>query len=172
MLPIILAVSPAAPSEVYGAAFNGGVPGPCTGGNRGLFKSPDGGSHWIPLDILYLARGIALDPVDSQVLYVLDYNQRLVKSTDGGATFQLLTAAPVGNFSTLAIDPGDPSHLYGGASGYPDTLGAVYSSPDAGATWQQVGSGFDGNVFNLALDPSTPGRLWASTEHGVFVFDP
>ncbi len=159
-VPFSLAVSPTAPSEVYvGTAA-------CSALGSDLFKSTDGGSTWIHLDLSLNLLAFALDPTDSRVLYLVDFDSHLVRSTDGGSTFQPLTQPPGAELTAVGVAPSDSRRLYLGA------VGAAYSSPDAGATWQQVGGGFDGTVAGLAVDPSTPGRLWVATDNGVFVFDP
>ncbi len=165
--PYALAVSPAAPNEIY---LSGLVADPfhCTSNVPvGLLKSADGGASWTPIG--GFMRLVAPDPVDPQVVYALDSLFHLVKSTNGGTSF-----APPGAvagsrlFSALVIDPGAPNRLYAGLAG----AGKVVTSADGGASWRQLGGAFDGDVLDLAVDPTTPGRLWAGTDHSVFVFDP
>jgi photosystem II stability/assembly factor-like uncharacterized protein len=153
-----LEVSAAAPSLVFASALGGGT---CPRPLIGLFKSVDGGAHWT--EIADFMRQVIPDPTDPQILYGLDYFGHLKKSTDGGATFvrldvQILTA--------LAINPDNPSRLYGGDNNI------VLTSDDGGLTWEPFGSPIDSWVFDLAVDTEVPGRLWAATSRGLFVFDP
>ena len=126
------------------------------GGERGLYKSVDGGATWVQI----LAGGaytgvtdIVLDPRDSQVIYAAKH-QRLRsvwalvnggpesgihKSVDGGSTWtQLgggLPGADMGKIG-LAIEPSDPDTVYatielGGSTG------GFWRSQNAGASWSK-----------------------------------
>jgi len=89
----------------------------------------------------------------------------LVKSTDGGATWNEVGAGLPADYwvVALAIDPSAPRRLYAGTDGV-----GVFKSTDAGVTW--VGTGLtDGQVTGLAIDPVTPSTLYAGTDgSGVF----
>lgn len=93
-----------------------------------LLRSDDDGRTWTDLGIPPLY-DFALDPTDSN--HVVGTTERgPVVSTDGGASFDPIAAAPL-----LALLAWAPKALYGVA---PD--GVVHASTDGGLTWQVTGS--------------------------------
>lgn len=99
----------------------------------GLFRSDDGGEHWIKTtedgrlrQRAWYFTHIFADPKSTDTLYVL--NTGLFRSIDGGRTFNLLPA-PHGDHHGLWIDPNHPERLINGNDG-----GATISI-DNGKTW-------------------------------------
>lgn len=114
------------------------------GGGCGVYASTDGGQSWRPansgmLDLRITA--VAIDPSDPQTLYAGSDGGELLKSSDGGASWERLTAAlAVRPYSepreirAMAVDPADPNRvvLLGDNSG-------PMGSRDGGRTWQLLG---------------------------------
>ncbi|HYC77661.1 MAG TPA: glycosyl hydrolase, partial [Planctomycetota bacterium] len=149
-------IHPTKPDVVYVAAQ-----GPLwsSGGERGLYKTEDGGKTW--RRILHVSDDagvseVVADPRDPDVLYAAAYQRRrhvwtlhdggpdsgLYKSTDGGATWsKLARGLPTVHMGRigLAIPPTKGSRVYAiveaqeGASG-------VYVSENAGATFEKRSS--------------------------------
>lgn len=92
-----------------------------------LLRSADLGRTWADLGAPGLF-DIALDPADPAVV-VATSEQGTVRSTDGGATFSPIAAAPL--LTLLAWTDGT---LYG-----IDVEGVVHASADQGATWKARG---------------------------------
>jgi photosystem II stability/assembly factor-like uncharacterized protein len=132
--------------------------------NGGLWKSSDGGAHWMAtglksFDFVY---ALAVDPQSSAVVYA-GYSAGLLKSTDGGAVWRAVNAGlPEGGVGAIVFDPLDPRLMYALA-------GNVFTSTDAAASWSQIGSGLDDTSLALAIDPVTGTTLYAGTASGVFV---
>ncbi len=89
----------------------------------------------------------------------------LMRSTDGGQTWQKIGGVPVPAFE-IAPHPVDPRVLLlGGANG-------IYKSSDSGQTWRQVHSWkFNittpiGQVVNIAIDPANPSQAYAISTNG------
>src|SRR5437867_914822 len=80
----------------------------------GLYRSDDAGQSFAQFSSLRFG-AIAVDPTDSNVLYVGTYsgNAGLFKSTDGGQTLQDL--GQPGSFSALLVDRRNPQVVYAGA---------------------------------------------------------
>jgi photosystem II stability/assembly factor-like uncharacterized protein len=80
---VVLAIARHQPETVYAL------------GKQGVFKSQDGGGSWIQLaaglDPFASYNGIAIDPTNSQIVYVASRNAGAYYSTDGGNTFMALT---------------------------------------------------------------------------------
>ena len=126
------------------------------GGERGLYKTSDGGKTWTKV----LGAGewtgvtdVAMDPRDPDVLYAATWQRHrtvaafmgggpesgLHRSLDGGKTWEKLTKGlPEGSMGKIgiAISPQDPDVVYA-AIELDRRKGAVYRSSDRGASWEK-----------------------------------
>jgi cysteine-rich repeat protein len=169
-----LQLDPHDPEAVYAA------------GRASLFRSPDRGETWVRLSSWPLreadtqgAGTVSLSPstltkgllyAAVQVLATEGGTDRalLLRSTDGGKSFEALTSAPnfcptvesCGFAQALAVDPLDDRNLLLGGD-------RLYVSRDAGATWGDLGSELRG-VHGLALQSS---GVFAFGTSGVFSLD-
>jgi hypothetical protein len=106
-----LAISPAAHRVVY------------AGGENSVWKSFDGGEHWMQtgtgLPPGGLVTDLVVDPHDPAVVYAGVIEQGVFQSTDGGATWTSINLGlPVAAFSgPLRLSPGPPRTLYAGTAG-------------------------------------------------------
>ncbi len=129
------------------------------GGDRGLYKTTDGGKTWKAALTISENTGVTdlvLDPRNPDVMYAAAYQRRrhvwtiinggpesaIYKSTDGGATWNKLTTGlpkeELGRVG-LAVAPANPDVVYAiveAARG----KGGFYRSLDAGATWEKRNS--------------------------------
>ncbi len=126
------------------------------GGDRGLFKTTDGGTTWNRI----LGGGdytgvneVHFDPRDPEVLYAVTWQHYrnvaalmdggpetgIHKSTDGGATWRALTKGlpeqDMGKLG-LAISPQQPDVIYA-AIELARRTGGFYRSEDGGETWEK-----------------------------------
>jgi hypothetical protein len=93
---------------------------------------------------------LAIDPLTPTTLYASD-GLRILKSTDGGATWSLSTSSyAAGGYQGLAIHPLTPTTLY--AFGGKTT--------DGGATWTATGPP-PFSVSAVVVDPLTPTTVYA-----------
>lgn len=165
-----MVVPAASPNTVYAAASG-----------TGFSRSLDGGANWTNQLLPGQAQStsIAVDPTDSQVVYVGTFFQGVFKSIDGGNTFTQ-TNNGLGNQTTnfspnqsgavvfsIAIDPTNPNTIYLG------TFLGVYKSTDGGANWSAMNNGFNVvsgptsagfRVFQLAIDPTSPNTIYAAVQ--------
>jgi hypothetical protein len=127
-----------------------------------IYKSIDGGSHWnaipevLPPDEIADIESMAIDPLNSSILYVGIYDKGIYKSIDGGIKW-----SEVNNGLTdkkfivfLFFDPLEPTILYKRSLG-----SGLYKSIDGGANWSATNIGLydiDNNVTILVSDPTTP----------------
>jgi photosystem II stability/assembly factor-like uncharacterized protein len=136
-----LAVDPRNPQRVF-AAVQGHPFGP--NADRGLYRSEDGGAHWVrvlAIDEHTGANGVVIDPAHPDVVYATFWEGRLGPWEDGNE--------------------------------FNGTAGGIYKSTDAGGHWQRIGEGLPKNAaqINLAIAPSVPERLYAmvaTTEPGDY----
>jgi photosystem II stability/assembly factor-like uncharacterized protein len=141
----------------------------------GVYRSVDRGRTW-DLSITGLialgARGVTVDPTNSDVLYTGIDDVGLFKSLDRGATWEPLDIGlePLRQIriSTILVERSNSSIVYAG-SGF--GAGGLYRTTDAGASWEK--SDDVGQLMPEALvpDPRTPGAVWAAGAPGLYHSD-
>jgi photosystem II stability/assembly factor-like uncharacterized protein len=129
-----------------------------------VYRSGDGGATWTAVGpARRLIHSIAVDPTNPNILYygitkgafADDPPGGFYKSTDGGNTFNpSIPTFSSGSFSfvKLAIDPANPSILFGLTT--VNGGGVLYKSHDSGANWSVVESGV--SAVDLAVAGTTP----------------
>lgn len=156
-------------------------------GGGGLWKSVDGGTTWNCVSDKapwkYPAVDcIAIDPTNHNTLYVgtgdFDgffnaYNQGIMKSTDGGATWTNLATTVTGIYdlsvSRIVIDPENDQLITcttgrGSYSGPNQGTGNVFRSTNGGTTWASAGlAASDYSALDVsAKDGSGNRTYWAA----------
>lgn len=152
-----LAIAPGDPDVFYGLA---------TSGQRGLFKSEDGGNTWTPLAANGLGAApfkFAIAPQNSDHVFATT-QAGLFESIDGGETWTLLSNTATAPLTDLvAIEAGGQNHLVGfqlTPSGQ-----AFVISQDQGQSWEPLGNSQpEGVVLHMAASPSDPTTLYAATD--------
>src|SRR5262245_39453401 len=129
------------------------------GGERGVYRSTDGGASWTPVLQIDENTGVTdleLDPANPDVVYAAAYQRRrhvwgflgggpgagLWKSSDNGKTWrQLKTGLPRGDMGKigLAVTPADPSLVYATIEAGEEERG-FYRSRDRGESWEKRNS--------------------------------
>jgi photosystem II stability/assembly factor-like uncharacterized protein len=150
-------------------------PGPlwAPGGERGLYKTTDGGKTWQRVLQVSENTGISdivFDPRNVNVIYAAAYQRRrnvglligggpeggIYKTEDGGANWnKLATGIPAVDLGriALAVSPQNPNTIYAHitASG---KEGGFFRSPDCGATWVRQSD-------YQVVDPQYYGKIYA-----------
>lgn len=153
------------------------------GGERGLFKTIDGGRTWtsiLPVDAHTGVTDLLMDPRDPEVLYAATYQRRrhvwgivnggpgsaIHKSLDGGKTWTKLTDGlpkeDLGRIG-LAIPPTEPDTVYATIEAANKT-GGFFRSTDGGRTWERrnpIVSGSAQYYQELVCDPVDPLRVYS-----------
>jgi photosystem II stability/assembly factor-like uncharacterized protein len=146
-----------------------------------LFKTVNGGASWRRIEPRQIRRGetvstVLVHPRRAGSLYILAGAGRILRSTDGGATWTVLSSPSPRGISLLAIDPAEPDALYAA------TEIGLFKSRNGGARWFAINQGLDRGkpVQALAFDPasrtiylsqgndfSEPVALFKSTDGGA-----
>ncbi|MFN8338456.1 MAG: glycosyl hydrolase [Saprospiraceae bacterium] len=151
------------------------------GGERGVYKSTDGGNTWTCVKAISAYTGcndLVMDPRDNKVLYAA-FHQRmrkvhtyigggpesaLYKSTDAGATWnKLQNGLPSGDLGRIGIDisPVNPDYLYAVVEAK-DGKGGIYATTNRGASWEKRSGTFtSGNYYQeLTCDPHDADKIY------------
>jgi len=175
-----IAVDPRNSDVVYVAAQ-----GPLwrEGGDRGLYKTADGGKTWnkcLEIDDKTGVNEVHLDPRNPDVVYAVAYQRHrrvwtlidggpgsgIHKSTDGGKTWtKLKNGLPTVDMGRigLAISPANPNVVYAIVEAQ-DGKGGVYRSTDAGANWTKMSDYLSTSpqyYQELVPDPKVADRVYS-----------
>ncbi|HZS10200.1 MAG TPA: glycosyl hydrolase [Blastocatellia bacterium] len=166
-------------SDVIYVAAQGPLWGP--GGDRGLYKTTDGGKTWKAALTVSENTGVTdvvVDPANPDVLYAASYQRRrhvwtlidggpesaIYKSTDAGATWTKLKAGlptvEMGRIG-LAVSPADPNVIYAAIEAA-NKQGGIFRSGDRGATWEKRNEFDSGAMYygQIVCDPKNVDRIY------------
>ncbi len=154
------------------------------GGDRGLYKTTDGGKTWKKVLEISENTGVsdlALDPRDPDTVYAVAYQRRrhvwtlinggpesaIHKSTDGGATWRKLKAGlPTVDMGRIgiAISPINPDLIYATVEALGDA-GGFFRSANRGESWEKQKGNLNtssGQYYQeLFPDPNVLDRVYA-----------
>ncbi len=136
-----------------------------SGGERGVFKTTDGGETWshvLDIDENTGVTDLEFDPGNPDVVYAATYQRRrhiwglmsggassgIYKSTDGGDTWrEVTTGLPDGAMGKigLAVTPADPDLVYATIEANQAERG-FYRSTDKGESWQRTNGYISGGT--------------------------
>ena len=107
---------------------------------------------------------LAFSPGDPNVVFFGHHNG-VMRSTDGGRTWQSVVARPNFDAMALAISSANPRRIY--VAGH----NIFVVSPDGGITWEPVRHNLPyDDIHGFALSPQDPNRLYAFViGHGLFI---
>ena len=167
-------------SDIVFVAAEGSVWGP--GGERGLYKTSDGGKTWKKvLDISENTgvNNVLLDPRNPDVMYASSEQRRrhvftkigggpetaIYKSANAGETWDKVSSGlPSGDMGGIgmAISPADPDVIY--AIIEATEGGGFYRSSDRGASWQKMSDhAAQGQYYNeIVCDPKNVDKVYST----------
>ena len=147
------------------------------GDGAGVFKSTDRGNNWTQINngLNSLETNVlAVDPNDSDVLYLGTDDDGIYKSINGGENWKKLIPSASFGVGDIVVDPQNSNNVYMGTVDYfrlsesRGVLGdfGVYKSTDGGTTWEEFNSGLNHlGVFSLELSEENR-ILYAGTRAG------
>ncbi|MEL6943005.1 MAG: glycosyl hydrolase, partial [Bacteroidota bacterium] len=155
-----------------------------TGGERGLYKSEDGGDSWelvLKIDENTGVTDMEFDPSDPDVIYAAAYQRRrkvwsllgggpnsgIYKSTDNGANWRKVsTGLPKGDIGKigLAVTPANPKLVYATIEANNAEKG-FYRSTDKGESWEKRNSYISGGTGphyyqEIEVSPQNPDLIY------------
>lgn len=176
-------VDPTNGNTIYVAAY-----GPVwkEGGDRGVYKSTDGGANWTCIKSVSQYTGcndLIMDPRNPKVLYAA-FHQRMrkvftyvgggpesavYKTEDGGTSWKKLEGGlPGGDLGRIgiAISASNPDILYAVVEAR-DNKGGVFRSNDRGVSWEKRnGYASAGNYYQEILcDPKNENRIFITDSY-------
>jgi photosystem II stability/assembly factor-like uncharacterized protein len=168
-----IAIDPKNSDIVYVAAY-----GPVwnSGGERGIYKTIDGGKTWKQVLNVSEHTGfneVMVDPRHPNIVYAAAHQRQrkvftyigggpesaLYKSTDGGATWnKMMNGLPGGDIGRIGVNP---DVLYCVVEA-PEGKGGVFKSTDRGASWEkQSGYATSGNYYQkIFCDPKDVNKIF------------
>ena len=147
-----IAVDPKDPEVIYVGTESAGV-----------YKTIDGGLSWQPahkgLNRAHL-RSLIIDPLNPNTLYAGALDSGVYKTSDGGVNWQLVF--PIDHYNAmLAMDPGNPMHLYAVDSNLSQATTYLYDTTDGGTSWTKKPTpSCQGGNARLTVNPRKSNELF------------
>lgn len=177
-------------SDVVFVAAEGSAWGP--GGERGLYKSTDGGETWnIVLEISENTgvNNVVMDPCNPDIMYATSEQRRrtsftkigggpetaVYKSTDGGENWRkIMKGLPGVHLGGMGIDvsPVDPNVVYLIVEAA-DDKGGFFRSTDKGESWSKMSDHHSsGQYYNeIFCDPKDVDKVYSVETRSVYTDD-
>jgi photosystem II stability/assembly factor-like uncharacterized protein len=167
-------------TNVVFVACEGSAWGP--GGDRGLYKTSDGGKTWkrmLEISENTGVNNVVMDPSDPDVLYATSEQRRrthfgkigggpesaVYKSTDNGESWRKVMSGLPGvhlGGMGIAVSPVNPNLVYLIVEAQ-DNKGGFYRSSNKGESWQRMGDyTSSGQYYNeIYCDPVDPNKVYS-----------
>lgn len=176
--------------DIVFVACEGSIWGP--GGDRGLYKTTDGGKTWkkvIEISENTGVNNVIMDPSNPNIMYATSEQRRrhhygkigggpesaVYKSTDGGETWnKIMKGLPKVDLGGMGIDvsPVDPNVVYLTVEAAEDK-GGTFRSTDKGESWKKMGSYYSsGQYYNeIYCDPVDVDKVYCTETQSKVTLD-
>lgn len=131
--------------------------------NFGIFKSIDGGNSWATTTLASgNISGLAIDPINPDVLYAISGN-KIIKSVDGMTKWfdTYVEPRPGQTLTGIITDPFRSNVIYA------TTTSAIIRSLDYGNTWKNMNWGIS-LISKLVQSRKNPQVLYTLVKNGIF----
>lgn len=133
-------------------------------GLRGAQRSIDGGITWKYIGGTGALTKIAVDAFEPEIIYVSNNaqagNHHILRTTNGGLTWDLTSASSIDLFQFIEVDPNTPNVVY--ASRYNSLL----HSTDAGTNWNTIPAPFGNTSLDIRKENSQV--MYLGSRKGVY----
>jgi|GEM_PF-797994 len=161
--------------DIFSFASHPAVPGTLLAGtDEGLYRSTDGGQHWLRSNAGVGTFGIAkvlFDPGNPSIAYAGTFATTpgvsvggMYKSTDGGASWTQINngiSSSTRQIFAAAIDPTNSNVIYAGSDGFNPGF-PLYKSMNGGQSWTALGA--VSNIDDIAIDPTNSSIVYAASD--------
>jgi photosystem II stability/assembly factor-like uncharacterized protein len=150
-----LAIPAGSPQKIFAAA------------EAGIMVSIDGGANWSVVGPDAVTEKFALDPTNPQVLYASTYPADLLRSGNGGGTWEsIYHNARTGHINSIAVNPITPNIvLIGGSEG-------LVRTTNSGGAWTSVNEGIVAtSVERIVAAPVSKRIYFYTNSSGIFALD-
>lgn len=154
-----LTISNSNPNIAYALYTNGST-------FSGFFKTTNAGLNWTNANGGGLQSGfssfswyfgqIRVHPTNPDIVYVLDLE--VMKSTNSGTSWSLISGSVHVDHHALAFKPGDPNTILLGNDG------GIYRSSNGGSSFTKVQSLPVTQFYEIGIDKTNPQRLYGGTQ--------
>lgn len=153
--------------RLYASVLASDIPGASMGGSSlgaGLWVSDDTARTWRQVGWKHVkCYSVDVEPRSNGQNIYLACGNGVMKSTDAGNTWKIVTDHRITEVMDIRIDPADAKRVYIA------TPRGIWRSVDGGLTWADASTGLrERYVSRLAFDARNTGFLFATTEAGLF----
>lgn len=154
-----------------------------------MFVSEDQGASWDRFDAIRKlpwveqvtypvavvephVRDIAIDPKDPRKMYIALQVGAILRTKDGGASWEVLDRTYDSDVHTIVIDPDDTNVIHIATGGHDSRQGksggrALFQSADGGETWAPVAMNFSQEYsVPLTMHPTNHKIMFSALAHG------
>src|SRR5947209_6490013 len=151
---------------LYACALASDDPTAFMGGSSigaGLWQSDDTGKIWKQLGWKHVKCYSVDVSNNGKVIYEACGNG-LLKSTDEGKSWRMMTDWRMTEVMDVAVDQKNPKTVYIA------TPGAIWKSDDGGNTWYEADTDIPYPIFvsRIKIDPSDHKKIYVATENGLY----
>jgi uncharacterized repeat protein (TIGR01451 family) len=141
------------------------------GSSSQLLSSFDSGQSWSGAHPQFSNNNtsinrVVVDPVNSQIAYVMTESSGVWKTENDGATWVQRSASLPVRVNAFAVDPAQPQTLY--VAGWFSSDDRVFKSTDGGLTWAPTATQPGDVSLELVIDRRDPQVIYALQRFGIY----
>src|SRR5438874_10710932 len=154
-------------TRLYACALANDDPAAFMGGSSlgaGLWQSDDAGKNWKHLGWKHV-KCYSVDVTNNGKIIYEACGNGVLKSTDAGSTWKMMTDWRISEVLDIAIDQKKTNTIYIA------TPGAIWKSDDGGNNWYEADTDIPYPIFvsRIKIDPSDHSKIYAATENGLYI---